>query len=330
MFEYFWSSRRDPKLFPKVVEMIDYYHMKAKEPQAWAIPSTSEKLIRDITSTNASTKFKYGRNMRVELPYDDEALAGGDLRKLLPLLTPENEIDLVKARREMEGKKQEFFVYVFVKDQGKTVIGFWSPKPVDSLAQTVARFNKAESVYRVDDPPAISLLRKLPKLTTSNHSRITLGILTSRGDADAYYAHEIKPLLTQNLLREDIDESEIVPAGECFSYANQLAMKLGNAPDTFVVHATVKPGWHHRAYAHAWVETRDRVFDWQAATFPSHKYHKTGWPKQLFYDEFQPRDVKRYTPEDAIVLMLRHHHQGPWPGEPGGTKKRHLKVVQNS
>lgn len=316
-YGYFWSPRRDPNLFPKVAEMIDYYHMKAKQPRAWVVPCTSKRLTRDLSSVNSGTKFKYGRNMAVDNAYNDEALRGYDLWKLLPLLTPANEIDLEAARAALEKKAHEFYAYVFIKDGGKNAYGFSSPKPVDALAQSVARFYQADSLHRIDDPENL-LLRKLPKISTSNRARVTLGVLTSRGEDDAYYAREIKPLLTRSdsILKEGIDESAVVPVGECFSYANKLAMKLTDDPEARVVHATVQPSWHPRRYAHAWVETKDRVFDWQAAAFPRHNYHRTGWPRQLFYDEFKPKDVKKYRPEEAVALMVRHHHHGPWPDAP--------------
>jgi hypothetical protein len=107
-------------------------------------------------------------------------------------------------------------------------------------------------------------------------------------------------------------KEEIIPCGECFRFATMHANEIftdGIIPDkeVTVIHATVHPKWHHRAYEHAWVEVRGRCYDWQMSQT------KVGSiPTKDFYKEYRPTNIKRYTRIEAIRNMIRSKHHGPW------------------
>lgn len=100
----------------------------------------------------------------------------------------------------------------------------------------------------------------------------------------------------------------------CFPFANRLVRDMlddGIIPETdiFVVHGTVEEPLAQtpNRYKHAWVETKGRVHDWQL------RQAKIGsLPIKDFYELYKPADMTRYTPEQSMVLQLRHGHSGPW------------------
>jgi hypothetical protein len=111
-----------------------------------------------------------------------------------------------------------------------------------------------------------------------------------------------------------LETREVIPIGDCFRFATKLATSMLAddiipAKDIVVVHAIVRPKWHPREYPHAWVETRGRAHDWQM------RQTKIGsLPIQDFYQEYSPDPVrmKRYTPGQAVGMMARSGHHGPW------------------
>ena len=105
---------------------------------------------------------------------------------------------------------------------------------------------------------------------------------------------------------------EVIPAGDCFRFATKLAvdmLKDGIIPDDdiYVVHGIVHPKHHPREYWHAWVEAQGKVYDWQM------RQTKVGsLPITDFYELYQPKNTKKYTPARAVGLAIRHSHAGPW------------------
>ncbi len=113
-------------------------------------------------------------------------------------------------------------------------------------------------------------------------------------------------------------DGQCAVGGQCFRYAVMWDGKgPGSSPDDIVVHGNVRG----LVGPHAWVERKDgRVFDWQTVEGvwdtlgrqPDPSYTKRGWPKREFYAEFKPRNMKKYTAEDALINGIRNRHYGPW------------------
>jgi len=102
-------------------------------------------------------------------------------------------------------------------------------------------------------------------------------------------------------LREAVDT---VPVGDCFGYANTEAK---NHPGSTVCHGIVHHPWSGKKIRHAWVEDGEQIHDWQSSHGMRNKLDKA-----TFYSTWKPTQVKRYTPEQAAINMLRHGHHGPW------------------
>lgn len=80
---------------------------------------------------------------------------------------------------------------------------------------------------------------------------------------------------------------------------------------TVLVHAAVYHPWSGRAYAHAWIEDRDRVFDWQCCVRGEGPGIR-GWDKDKFYAMFNPSSARRYGYGEAQAQAQRAKHAGPW------------------
>jgi len=101
-----------------------------------------------------------------------------------------------------------------------------------------------------------------------------------------------------------------IPIGDCFRFATKLATNMfseGAIPenDIKVVHATVKP--EKKEYAHAWVEAMGRCYDWQMSIT-----RVGSLPIKEFYKHYKPKNIKKYTPLEAVKLMVKNNHFGPW------------------
>lgn len=108
-----------------------------------------------------------------------------------------------------------------------------------------------------------------------------------------------------------------IPMGQCFPYANNLAMQMVedgivNEKDIFICHGEVEKPFakNPKRYIHAWVEAKvlgeERVYDWQMSTV------KNSLSKQDFYELFKPSNVVKYTNEQSMKNCLKHKHHGPW------------------
>jgi len=105
---------------------------------------------------------------------------------------------------------------------------------------------------------------------------------------------------------------ETIPGGECYSYAYRYSRKH---PDATIVHATVIEPFaiDPNRHAHAWVEEGGIIYDWQTMVAgEGGKFTGKGWPKGVFYEVFEPKDVKKYTSSEILRNTFRNKHYGPW------------------
>lgn len=109
-----------------------------------------------------------------------------------------------------------------------------------------------------------------------------------------------------------LENKETIPCGECFQFAIKLsttilAEKIIPPDKVRVVHAMVKTKWHPKKYAHAWVESRGRAYDWQM-----NMTRVGSIPIPDFYEFYNPTKIKKYTIQEAIRNLVKHNHYGPW------------------
>ena len=96
-----------------------------------------------------------------------------------------------------------------------------------------------------------------------------------------------------------------IACGECLNYAWQTYMvnqddKQANKKMK-IVFGSVQNKWISKGkrYKHAWVEDGNLVKDWQTMKGGSSKWAGKGWPKRMYYQTWNPKDMKKYTPFDA-------------------------------
>lgn len=108
-------------------------------------------------------------------------------------------------------------------------------------------------------------------------------------------------------------EENVIPMGDCFRFATKLGVQMLprgrkniRESDVRVVHGIVHPKWTKREYPHAWVEANGRAYDWQM--------RKTVESISIedFYELNRPKDIKKYTPAEAVGMAIKQGHQGPW------------------
>lgn len=109
---------------------------------------------------------------------------------------------------------------------------------------------------------------------------------------------------------------EIVPIGDCYGYVFKMALKgiVEDDKGFKIVHATVEEPFAQppRSYTHAWIEREGRVHDWQTMVMGTSKFAGEGWPKDLFYKTFKPRETREYTPKQVVEYTNKFGHTGPW------------------
>jgi len=96
--------------------------------------------------------------------------------------------------------------------------------------------------------------------------------------------------------------------GDCFEVAGNLTTNLINC-DCYLCHG--KPigqgkidGIKHN---HAWIEVNDIVIDFsngKKTIIPRERYYRIG--------KINKKEVFRYTPIEAVKMMLETAHFGPW------------------
>jgi hypothetical protein len=106
--------------------------------------------------------------------------------------------------------------------------------------------------------------------------------------------------------------------GDCYVVAAKLVAMEKVYPDYLVCHGEAT-GRHEIAgvrFGHAWIEGElgsmgPVVFDFSNGgnhIVPRERYYEMG--------EIDPESVRKYTAQEAIVLMLRTGHYGPWDEDP--------------
>lgn len=95
------------------------------------------------------------------------------------------------------------------------------------------------------------------------------------------------------------------PCGECFPFAYREVRKH---PKAILVHATVVHPWDSHEFPHAWVERGGKAYDWQM----THVRHQALMPIADYYEMWKPKDVQRFTQDEATLAAARNRHYGPW------------------
>jgi hypothetical protein len=90
--------------------------------------------------------------------------------------------------------------------------------------------------------------------------------------------------------------------GDCYEANGKLIMDMKEPSflcQGVVFHA--KSGWH----GHCWIEVDDMVIDKANGL-------DIEMPKELYYARGHIKDVKRYPRLEAMKMMLKTKHFGPW------------------
>lgn len=104
-------------------------------------------------------------------------------------------------------------------------------------------------------------------------------------------------------------EKEPLPTGDCFEAAGQFVRdrEVFDYPDDYrLVHGNVAKLRQNETVNHAWVEEEDEIVH-DVSNGRCNVYLK-----KLYYEKHQITNVRKYTPEEALCLMIRHGHWGPW------------------
>ena len=98
--------------------------------------------------------------------------------------------------------------------------------------------------------------------------------------------------------------------GDCFRYAGKRAVQ----EKSDLYHGLVtNPMSEDPPYWHAWVEIDGTIYDWQCMKAGcGGKYCQKGYPREVFYELFNPKNIKKYSNREAIRNMVQSGHWGPW------------------
>ena len=109
-----------------------------------------------------------------------------------------------------------------------------------------------------------------------------------------------------------------IACGECLSYAWKMSMynqsnKTANRKMK-IVYGSVQNKWlaEGRRYKHAWVEDGNLVKDWQTMVLGMSKWAKKGWPQKEFNEVWNPKKVKRYTPQETLDNKKKYGTINGW------------------
>lgn len=111
------------------------------------------------------------------------------------------------------------------------------------------------------------------------------------------------------------DKDDSVPKGDCFEAAAAFVTQeeILTYPDDYkLVHGNVATLRQDEPVNHAWVEEGETVHE------VSNGRTNVFW-KDDFYARFGITTVRKYTPKQALLLMVRTGHSGPWD-EPNDSK----------
>lgn len=108
--------------------------------------------------------------------------------------------------------------------------------------------------------------------------------------------------------------------GDCFRWAYR---QIQADPGSLLVHGVVTAPFSDppHSFPHAWIEKGGLVQDWQTMV-AGHggKYEGKGYPKDVFYALWSPREVRKYDQLEAAKEALKSsggrkkggQHYGPW------------------
>ena len=104
-------------------------------------------------------------------------------------------------------------------------------------------------------------------------------------------------------------EKNTVSAGDCFEAAGKFvrAPEVVEYPDDYrLVHGNVAKLRQNEAVNHAWVEEDDEIVH-EVSNGRNDVYMK-----KVYYEKHQVSNVRAYTVEEALLLLVQHGHWGPW------------------
>ena len=126
---------------------------------------------------------------------------------------------------------------------------------------------------------------------------------------------KLKSLLTEGVYDPGVLKAKVAKGG----------------PFLDLVHGTIQSQFLGKRINHAWVETKNRVFDWQNHESLDRKhalaniglwidvddktkveYYRKGFPKRLYYKMTKAKVDNKYKKLDAGITMLKSKHFGPW------------------
>jgi hypothetical protein len=105
-----------------------------------------------------------------------------------------------------------------------------------------------------------------------------------------------------------IEHEKLDRLGDCFSAAAKFISAhevLAYPCDYRLVHGNLRYLRQDVRFNHAWVEEADfvrEVSNGQNEIVPS----------DVYYEANEVTTVRKYTPHEALALMIRHGHWGPW------------------
>lgn len=109
--------------------------------------------------------------------------------------------------------------------------------------------------------------------------------------------------------------AETVACGNCYPFAYRFIADSEWDTDVTLVHGTVSEPFTDppHEYLHAWIEKEGVVYDWQTME-ASHggQYSGKGYPKSVFYELFDPKNMTKFDKEQALINLARNGHYGPW------------------
>ena len=99
-----------------------------------------------------------------------------------------------------------------------------------------------------------------------------------------------------------------MPTGDCFEAAMKFVSQpeVVDYPDDYrLVHGNVAKLRQNEAVNHAWVEEDEVVHEVSNG-------RDEVYLKKAYYEKHQITDARTYTVEEALFLLVRHGHWGPW------------------
>jgi len=115
---------------------------------------------------------------------------------------------------------------------------------------------------------------------------------------------------------------ESLVLGRCYAWALEY---LRQHPGATLVHGTVTEPFSRppRSFPHAWIVHEGTVYDWQCMEAGcGGKWNGIGYPLAVFLNLFAPTRTWKYNQEEALILMVKTGHSGPWPAAKSKGKRR--------